>query len=211
MPDSSVRQERVLVVSTALFHQLGCFQGFCGDVARYLDTLLSPAHTSYRPRAEVEDDPGYKQLIPYMIFCHRDAAGRQTVFQYTRGRGMGEGRLHSKRSVGIGGHISAVDAGNHGGNPYEEGLRRELEEEVVLETPYAARCVGLINDDQTPVGQVHLGVVHRFDVARPAVRAREPDILESGFRPVADILADLSGFESWSAIAMQSLFGGSAR
>jgi predicted NUDIX family phosphoesterase len=205
---SDALTERVLVVPTALFRRLGYFQGFARDVQRYLDDLFHRDNASYRPRAEVEQDPAFKQLIPYVIFCHRDERGRTTVFQYTRGTGMGEGRLHRKRSVGIGGHISRVDAdASFDKSPYEEGMRRELEEEVIVDTPYAARCVGLINDDQTEVGRVHLGVVHRFDVARPAVRPREDAIIESGFRPAGEILADLSGFESWSQICMRALFG----
>jgi len=203
-----VLTERVLVVPTPVFHRLGHFQGFTTDVDRYLDDLFSPEHSSYRPRREVEGDPGFKQLIPYVIFCHRDENGRQTVFQYTRGTGQGEGRLHRKRSVGIGGHISAIDAdADAAKNPYEEGMRRELDEEVIIDTPYTARCVGLINDDQTEVGRVHLGVVHRFDVERPAVRPRENEIIKSGFRPVEEILSDLSGFETWSEICMRALFG----
>ncbi len=205
---SETHSERVLVVPTELFRQLGYFQGFSGDVSRYLDELLRPENTSYRPRAEVEKDPGFKQLIPYVIFRHVDAAGNQTVLQYTRGTGQGEGRLHSKRSVGIGGHISAIDAGHDGkGNPYEEGMRRELEEEVAIDTPFTVKCVGMINDDQTEVGRVHLGVVHLCDVERPAVCPRETEIIECGFRPVAAILADMTGFETWSQICMKALFG----
>lgn len=200
--------ERVLVVPTEVFHRLGHFQGFHGEVDRYLGELLSPRHISYRPRQEVEIDPSFKQLIPYMVFCHRDAGGRQWVFQYTRGAGQGEGRLHRKQSIGIGGHISTVDCRLDGNsNPYQEGLRRELEEEVDLQSPYTSHCVGLINDDQSDVGRVHLGVVHRFDLERPAVHPRESEILECGFRPVEEILTDLSGFETWSQITMQALFG----
>ena len=205
MPE--ILTERVLVVPTEVFHRLGHFQGFTDQVDRYLGDLLSGRHVSYRPRHEVEEDPSFKQLIPYMIFRHRDGKGRQSVFQYTRGTGQGEGRLHSKRSVGIGGHISVTDAQVDGGaNPYEEGMRRELQEEVIVETPYTARCVGLINDDQTAVGRVHLGVVHLLDVQEPAVRPREEEIIQSGFRPVEEILADLSGFETWSQICMRALF-----
>ncbi|MGO8691257.1 MAG: phosphoesterase [Thermoguttaceae bacterium] len=204
---SEFPSERVLVVPTDLFRQVGYFQGFCREVERYLAVLFSPEHVSYRPRGEVERDPGFKQLIPYVIFRHRDDRGRETVLQYTRGTGMGEGRLHRKRSVGIGGHISAIDAPGDGGHPYEEGMRRELEEEVAIDTPYTARCVGLINDDQTEVGRVHLGVVHLFDVQRPAVRPREAEIIECAFRPVAEVLADMSGFETWSQICMKALFG----
>ena len=200
--------ERVLVVPTELFHRLGHFQGFCGRVDRYLDELLRPDNVLYRPRDQVEKDPGFKQLIPYVIFRHVGGDGQATVFQYTRGAGMGEGRLHRKRSVGIGGHISAIDAGEHAiGNPYQEGMRRELEEEVAIDTPYKSQCVGLINDDETEVGSVHLGVVHLFDVDRPAVQPREAEIIECGFRPVETILADLTGFETWSQICMKALFG----
>ncbi len=198
--------ERVLVVPTELFHKLGHFQGFCGDVDRYLPELLSPSNTSYRPRHEVETDPGFKQLIPYVIFCHRDGSGRQQVLQYTRGTGQGEGRLHRKRSVGIGGHIASTDACSNG-CPYAEGMRRELEEEVAIETPYTDRRAGLINDDETEVGRVHLGVVHLFEVETPSVHPRETEIVECGFRPVDDILADLNGFETWSEICMRAIFG----
>jgi predicted NUDIX family phosphoesterase len=204
---SQVHTERVLVVPTELFRRLGYFQGFCGEVERYLTDLFSPAHTVYRPRGEVEQDPGFKQLIPYVIFEYNNAGGRTNVFQYTRGAGMGEGRLHRKRSVGIGGHISAIDAEvNMQASPYEEGMRRELAEEVEIDTPYTSKCVGLINDDQTEVGRVHLGVVHLFEVERPDVRPRETDILDGRFRPVEEILADLEGFETWSQICMRALF-----
>lgn len=205
---SEVHSERVLVVPTELFRGLGYFQGFSGNVEQYLDELLRPQNTSYRPRKEVEQDPGYKQLIPYVILRHCDGDGRQQVFQYTRGTGMGEGRLHRKRSVGIGGHISSVDVGeNTSGNAYLEGMRRELEEEVIVESPYSIRCVGMINDDATDVGRVHLGLVHMLDLQQPRVRPREQDLLECSFQPVEELLADLAGFETWSQICLEALFG----
>lgn len=206
---SIVAIEHVLVVPTERFHELGHFQGFSPDVERYLSRLLDPAHTCYRPRSEMEKDPSFKQLIPYVIFRHRDQAGGVRIFQYTRGKGQGEARLHAKQSIGIGGHISSEDASCH--NPYEEGMRRELAEEVIIETPYNGRIAGLINDDLTEVGKVHLGVVHVFDVVEPRVRPRESEIIEAGFRPVEALRADLSRFETWSQICFQALFsdGGS--
>lgn len=200
----SIATEHVLVVPTELFHRLGHFQGFSPDTARYLTTLLTPENTSYRPRGEMEKDPSFKQLIPYVIFRHTDAAGNVSLFQYTRGKGQGEKRLHAKRSIGIGGHISSDDADCH--NPYEEGMRRELSEEVIISTEYQSTMVGMINDDLTEVGKVHLGVVHFFDVASPAVQPREEEILEAGFRPVAELLAECEQFETWSQICLQALF-----
>jgi predicted NUDIX family phosphoesterase len=201
-----VSTEHVLVVPTPEFHRLGHFQGFSRQVERYLPALLEPRHISYRPRGQMEQDPTFKQLIPYVIFRHTDSGGAVHLFQYTRGKGQGESRLHAKRSIGIGGHISADDAGAVGANPYEEGLRRELAEEVSIETPCTSRCVGLINDDETEVGKVHLGVVHLYDVQAPRVFPRETDICETGFRPVAELLAGRDDFESWSRICLDALF-----
>src|SRR4051812_37084419 len=203
---SLVHTENVLVVPTELFRKLGYFQGFSGDMDRYLGELLSAKNTSYRSRGEMEEDPSFKQLIPYVIFTHRDAASTLHVFQYTRGKGQGEARLHSKRSVGVGGHISIEDQVSTEAVPYAEGMRRELDEEVIIDTPYTERCVGLINDDETPVGKVHLGVVHIFEVEQPTVRNRETEILDSGFRPVDELLANIDRFESWSQICLRALF-----
>lgn len=208
---TQVQTECVLVVPTELFHRLGHFQGFSRDVERYLGELFNPEHTSYRPRHEVEEDPSFKQLIPYVIFRHTDAAGRVHLFQYTRGKGQGEGRLHSKKSVGIGGHISVDDSAAcetavHSTTAYQEGMRRELAEEVAIDTKYREQCAGLINDDESEVGKVHLGVVHIFDVESPDVRPLETDICEAGFRPLDEILADTSGFETWSSICLKALF-----
>ena len=204
---SLVQTERVLVVSTHRFRQLGYFQGFCGNPERYLDELLDPQNTSYRPRSDMEEDPSFKQLIPYVIFRHIDDAGVSHVFCYRRGSGQGEQRLHRKRSIGIGGHISSDDVGASGEmNPYMEGMKRELNEEVYISTPYRETCVGLINDDQSEVGQVHLGVVHILDVERPAVQPREKEIIEAGFSAADELLADRSNFENWSQICLDVLF-----
>jgi len=204
---SLVDTERVLVVPTELFHRLGYFQGFNRDIDRYLEDLLSPANTSYRPRNEMEHDPSFKQLIPYVVFRYTDHSGCQSVFQYTRGKGQGEQRLHLKRSIGIGGHISSDDELAAADlDPYQEGLRRELAEEVEISTPYKDCPVGLINDDETEVGQVHLGVVHLCDVDAPRVAPRETEIIDSGFCQADRLLDEIEEFESWSQICLEALF-----
>ena len=203
---TEVLTEQVLVVPTELFHELGHFQGFSEDVDRYLGELLSPRNTSYRPRSKMEADPSFKQLIPYVIFTTRATHGGLLVFQYTRGKGQGEARLHSKRSVGVGGHISIDDRTCDDTVPYAEGMRRELDEEVAIDCPYTERCVGLINDDETPVGRVHLGVVHIVELVRPAIEPREAELLDCGFSPVEDLLSDLSRFETWSQYCLEALF-----
>ncbi len=204
MSTIETKNEHVMVVPTTLFHDCGYFQGFTANTARYLDTLLDPAHTRYLPRTQMEQDPAYKQLIPYCIFQHTAQDGRPWLFHYRRGTKQGESRLHSKRSIGIGGHISTVDLGDH--SPYEVGMKRELEEEVVIDSPFTQQCVGMINDDENEVGQVHLGIVHVLDLERPHVRSRETDISESGFSLAEDLVTEIHEFETWSQICLRSLF-----
>jgi predicted NUDIX family phosphoesterase len=191
--------EHVLVVPTALFHELGHFQGFRSDAGRYLEVLLQPEQVSYRPRHEVEEDPSFKQLIPYCIFQYE---GR--IFHYKRGKLQGEGRLHSKRSIGIGGHISSDDPGS-GIAVYREAMQREIAEEVFVETGFTERCLGLINDDETEVGKVHLGVVHVFDLEAPKVRPREESIIQAGFARPSELAQEREQFESWSQICLDQL------
>lgn len=191
--------EHVLCIPTVVFHDAGLFQGFSADVDRYLPAILDPANLSYRPREAVEDDPSYKQLIPYCVFRCGGA-----VFHYLRGGCGGEKRLHAKRSVGIGGHISRED-GDAGEVAYDVGMRREIAEEVDLDPSTPSRLIGLINDDTDAVGQVHLGLVHQFDLDNPQVLPREQSIQETGFAPPAELASRRDEFESWSRIVLDHL------
>ncbi len=205
---SQLPEEFVLTVPTTIFHQVGYFQGFCKETAPYLTGLFDPAQLRYTPRSVAEMTPELKQLIAYVIFTYTAPDGKIHVFQYVRGGGGGESRLHRKRSVGIGGHISSLDAAPVAFDTYTTGLARELEEEVQIGTEILSReMVGLINDDLTEVGKVHLGVVHRFECREPNVRPNETDLIESGFVPVEQLLADTEGMETWSAICLKAIFG----
>ncbi|MBV9123335.1 MAG: phosphoesterase [Planctomycetes bacterium] len=197
MSDKSA--ERVLVIPTAVFHEAGVFQGFSPRVEHYLPRLLDPRHLSYRPRAEVETDPTFKQIVPYVVLRWRDQ-----VFHYTRGKRATETRLHALRSLGVGGHISADDS-NLFEPAYREAMFREVAEEVSLESSYEERCLGLINDDSTPVGQVHLGIVHVFDLAEPKVQRREQALTRAGFAPLAELWSQREEFETWSQFVLEAL------
>jgi predicted NUDIX family phosphoesterase len=190
-------QERVLVVPTRVLHEAGLFQGFTPRVAHYLPRLLDPAHLGYLPRAQAETDPSFKQIIPYVVLQW----GEQ-VFAYVRGQGGGEARLRALRSIGVGGHVSADDDGQ-AETPYREALARELAEEVEIDSAYVEHCIGLINDDSTPVGQVHLGVVHVLELERPRVRRREEVLTQAGFAPLADLQRCRDEFETWSRVLLE--------
>jgi predicted NUDIX family phosphoesterase len=188
--------EQVLVVPTECFHSLGVFQGFCPRIADYLPSLLDPTHLRYLPRSLAENDPSFKQLIPYVVL-----RWRESVFAYTRGQAGGETRLRALRSLGIGGHICAEDGAAD--DPYRTGMLRQLEEEVYLDTTYIERTIGLINDDRTPVGQVHLGVVHILDLAEPNVRQRDEALAAGGFASLKQLRQLGDEFETWSRFLLE--------
>ena len=200
----SIGSEQVLVVPTLLFHELGVFQGFCARTKPYLDHLIDPVHTSYRLRDEVEQDPSYKQLIPYCLFQYEE-----TFFYYQRTSGQGDKRLQGKRSIGVGGHISSIDEEGNG-PAYQEGMKREIEEEVYLDDVKSVQLIGLINDDETDVGRVHLGLVHLFELDAPSVKPREESLINTGFATPEELYSDLESFETWSQICLRYLITGEA-
>jgi len=195
--------ERVLVVPASLIDQLGPFSGFQSNVDRYLPTILDRKHQTFLPRSRCETDPSFKQLIPYVVLECTNASGTK-LFQYTRGGGSGEKRLHAKRSIGIGGHISIEDT--TGDDWYRTGMERELSEEIVLDCDRTDRIIGLIYDDTTDVGRVHLGVVHVMQLRSCHAKAREADLADAGFVLVEDIKKDFDQLETWSQLCLENLY-----
>jgi len=198
--------EQILVIPTAVIDAIGTIDGFTSDVDRFLKPILASDKLSFRPRSEMESDPSFKQLIPYVLLQYKDSEGKPFLFTYTRGKGQGEARLHAKRSIGIGGHISAEDAAG-GADPYETGMRRELDEEVTIQGDFREMRMGLIYDSSTEVGRVHLGVVHRFELVRPEVKSNEDDLSETSFVSIEDLKRDRDRLEVWSQLCLDSLYG----
>ena len=198
-------EEHILVVPESFVNSLGKIEGFEPDVDRFLSPILACDQLSFQPRGAMETDPSYKQLIPYVLLESTDEKGDVSLFTYTRGGGGGESRLHAKRSVGIGGHISREDAEGDG-DPYTVGMQRELSEEVRLESGYDEKRVGLIYDPSNEVGQVHLGVVHRFKLESPQVSSNEDDLAEGGFVSIAALKQERDRLETWSQLALDALY-----
>ena len=196
-------EEHVLVIPESRLRELGGFSGFRTFCPDAFDALLNPEFMEFRARSEVEEDPSYKQLIPYAIL-EAEVDGLQSVFHYTRGKGQGEKRLHALKSIGVGGHISREDA--DGDDLYRSGMLRELDEEIALDSEYDEELVGFIYDDSTPVGRVHLGVVHLLKLASPSARAREHELTHSGFVSCEQLKRDLDQFETWSQLCLTHLF-----
>ncbi len=195
--------EQILVVTRALFERLGAFQGIRTEVSSYLAALIDPENNFFLDRAEAEQDPSHKQLIPYAIFRHK---GRYLCYQ--RGKSGGEARLHAKRSLGIGGHINPVDSrsGNLGMDTYMAGVEREIREELEIEGGFTQSIVALLNDDSNEVGKVHLGVVHLVELESDQVRAAEDAIADLRFFSKEELQGSMrDSLESWSQFCADML------
>ena len=196
------REEMVLAVRRSLFDQLGAFQGLNFDVARYLPPFLSRENNLFVPRSRAESDPSFKQIIPYVILVHE---GR--VLHYVRGKKGGEQRLTAKGSIGIGGHLNDADENlfSLDQRSYLAGVRREVEEELILQSGYQNHIRALLNDDSNEVGRVHLGIVHVFELDGAQVSKRESQITQVSFLTPAELLDRREQLETWSQICADQL------
>src|SRR5205807_10056307 len=169
---------------------------------QYPDTILARANNFFLSRPEAENDPGHKQIIPYVLIAHGE-----TVLHYVRGKKAGEQRLVAKGSIGIGGHLNDTDESLFAWDEaaYRAGVEREVNEEIKIESPFEDRIVALLNDDTTEVGRVHLGIVHVFNLAQQKVEKREAMITNLAFLNKAELMARRESLESWSQICVDSL------
>jgi predicted NUDIX family phosphoesterase len=191
--------ERVLVIRRSLFDSLGSFHGLNSNISRYLPVFLEPENHFFVPRAEAEEDPSLKQLIPYVVVTHDEK-----LLHYRRGSGSGETRLLKKGSVGIGGHINDGDGLGEAFDAaaYQRALMRELMEELNLYGSFIERPLALLNDDSNPVGAVHLGIVHQCQISSPEVTANEEAIAELGFLTLEELNERHDQLETWSQLVV---------
>ncbi len=171
-------------------------EGWYGLQSAELDEFLSTVERAgrFEPRPAMEADPSFKQVIPYLVLRDGDR-----YFLMRRTRAGGDVRLHDHWSIGVGGHL------NPGDENLDGGLRREWSEELVADFVPDFRFIGLLNDDTTPVGQVHLGAVFVADAAGRPVAIRETDKLSGAFATPAEVAAVAADLETWSRLVFDAL------
>jgi predicted NUDIX family phosphoesterase len=191
--------EQVMVVER---EALGSFLVERGLVTEETDTVLDIIVDRHffidRPTAEVS--PQYKQIIPYVLIRHDGS-----YFLLQRTQKQTEARLHHKLSLGIGGHI------NPDTPELLDGLRKELEEEVDVAGDYDLSFVGILNDDTTDVGKVHLGAVYVLDAHDRNVTVLETDKMTGRWVPAAELAQHREAMETWSQIVFDHLVAVSFR
>ena len=167
-----------------------------GLVREQLDEILDAIYDGHffldRPTAEIS--PQYKQIIPYVIVRHADS-----FFLLQRTQKQTEARLHHKLSLGIGGHI------NPDTPDLLDGLHKELEEEVNVAGDYDLTFAGILNDDTTEVGTVHLGAVYVLEAHDRDVTVRETEKMTGRWVERAELPALREQLETWSQIVYDTL------
>jgi predicted NUDIX family phosphoesterase len=144
---------------------------------------------SFMARVTAESAPEFKQIIPYVVIRHD-----QSFFLLKRTTKQAEARLHHKMSLGIGGHINPDTPTVLG------GLKKELEEEVAVRSPYSLQFIGIINDDTTDVGRVHLGAVYVLEPQEPDVTVLETDKMSGAWTHRTQLGSFRVAMETWSQI-----------
>lgn len=186
-----------MVVETAAltpFFKSRSFDLIRDDAKAMLD-LIAARHF-FVPRPDAEIEPKWRQIIPYVVVVHGD-----DVFTLRRLRKQTEARLHDKVSIGIGGHINP-------GHDLLAGLQKELDEEIAVDDPYTLEFAGILNDESTEVGRVHLGAVYILRASSANVRVRETEKMTGSFVPRSELAAMRDAMETWSQVVFDTLLKG---
>ena len=185
--------ELVLVIPRASIMDDPGWLGLTTDGLEAFEDLVRELG-EFRPRAEMENARVWKQVIPYLVL--RDGA---RYFLMRRTQAGTDARLHDRWSIGVGGHLNPGDVDLAG------GLRREWREEVAADFEPAFTLIGLLNDDSSDVGSVHIGAVYVADAAGRDGAIRETDKLTGTFADPTDVAAVVDRMESWSALVFEHL------
>lgn len=188
--------ESILVVKRKFLDQhIAGKNGLISGVGDQIVDIISE-HYEFLPRPQMEEDPRYKQIIPYVALRRGE-----DIYVLRRLKKGGEARLHGLLSIGVGGHINPVDEAT-GADVLLQGMRRELDEEVNIEHEIAIRPLGVINDDTNAVGSVHLCFLFELEV-EGEVTVRETEKLAGEWVSKTELQKLKEQMETWSQIAME--------
>lgn len=162
----------------------------------------------FRLRNELEEDPSFKQIIPYgVISC------KNSYFLFKRTSGQTEQRLHNKFTLGVGGHMNPPYSMVSEEQYLIDELKRELFEEVRLSNGSSIEdieFIGFINDETIPVSRVHIGLLYNIRVSGKDVYVRETDKMTAVWIERSDLAEYYEGMETWTKIAYDNYISGIA-
>ena len=149
-------------------------------------------------RSELEEDPSFKQIIPYAIISNNES-----FYLFRRTSRQTEKRLHNKFSLGVGGHMNPDDSMKSKEQYLIDELKRELYEEVKLLNGCLIEdieFIGFINDDTISVGRVHIGLLYNIHVSNKEVYINEMDKMTATWIDKSNLAEFYEGMETWTKI-----------
>ena len=159
-------------------------------------------------RSELEEDPSFKQIIPYAIISNKEpkrsgVRQSQSYYLFKRTSKQIEKRLHNKFSLGVGGHMNPNDSMESKEQYLIDELKRELYEEVKLLNGCLIEdieFIGFINDDTISVGSVHIGLLYNIHVSNKEVYINETDKITADWIDKSNLAEFYEGMETWTKI-----------
>jgi predicted NUDIX family phosphoesterase len=160
-------------------------------------------------RSELEEDPSFKQIIPYAIISNKEpersgVRQSQSFYLFKRTSKQTEKRLHNKFSLGVGGHMNPDNSMESKEQYLIDELKRELYEEVKLLNGCLIEdieFIGFINDDTISVGSVHIGLLYNIHVSNKEVYINETDKMTADWIDKSNLAEFYEGMETWTKIA----------
>jgi len=150
-------------------------------------------------RALAENNPAYKQLIPYILI--KNSCGSLLTYR----RHGSEKRLSGLYSCGIGGHIDESDRRETLKETLERGMLREIREEITNFDPDKIKpeYKGIIFDNESEVGRVHLGLVYLAECPEGFTPLPSEEISGAEWKTPEELAGP--GKETWSELAFSLL------
>lgn len=120
----------------------------------------------------------YRQIIPYIVVKKEDSylllkkLNKQT-----------EKRLHGKYSLGVGRHINP-DPSNKHENVIMSDLYKDLNEVISIKEPFKLNFSGVINNQTSDIGKVHVGFLYILEAGSLDFEVLEKEKMTGGKKGV---------------------------
>lgn len=192
--------EKVLVVHKDLLEEQ--FENISyGLIVKNKDLIFDKVleNHSFLDRDIAEYDYDYRQIIPYIIVKKDDS-----FLMLKRLNKQTEKRLHGKCSLGVGGHINPDPLGK-----YEDvimsGLYKELNEEIYIKEPFKLTFSGIINNQTSDVGKVHVGFLYVLEASSLDFEVLEKEKMTGEWVNRDQLGKYYEYLEGWSQIVYDNL------
>ena len=183
--------------------------GFITDIDELSSILSNEKNFTFLERKDAEVNTNYKQLISYVLLTNSDGH----VLTYKRGSySNAHSMIKGSTCLGFGGHVQDMDSRKLftvGFGGVFDTAEREVSEELKGVIPENLKIIGYINDDSSPEGVKHLGIVLRgvipdsFNIKQVA---KELSVNGVTFMSIEQLWVHFYEFEFWSHLIIRKLY-----